>query len=142
MFSNCAVWRQAAENVAETLTKGMRVIVQGRLKSRSYETREGERRTVFEVDVEEIGLPCVMRPPRSTAPAVAAVAATTRAAPVAATAGRPTRARVAAAVSRAGTTDPRRSSRTIRGRARRATSPRSDRPPSTHPCHSGPRRLA
>ncbi|MFV0406404.1 MAG: single-stranded DNA-binding protein [Propioniciclava sp.] len=55
MFLNCAVWRQAAENVAESLTKGMRVIVQGRLKSRSYETREGERRTVFEVDVDEIG---------------------------------------------------------------------------------------
>lgn len=55
MFLNCAVWRQAAENVAESLTKGMRVIVQGRLKSRSYETREGEKRTVFEVDVEEVG---------------------------------------------------------------------------------------
>ncbi|MDQ7992913.1 MAG: single-stranded DNA-binding protein [Propionicimonas sp.] len=55
MFLNCAVWRQAAENVAESLTKGMRVIVQGRLRSRSYETREGEKRTVFEVDVEEIG---------------------------------------------------------------------------------------
>lgn len=55
MFLNCAVWRQAAENVAESLTKGMRVIVSGRLKSRSYETREGERRTVFEVDVEEVG---------------------------------------------------------------------------------------
>jgi len=55
MFLNCAVWRQAAENVAESLTKGMRVIVQGRLKSRTYETREGERRTVFEVDVDEIG---------------------------------------------------------------------------------------
>lgn len=55
MFLNCSVWRQAAENVAESLTKGMRVIVQGRLKSRSYETREGERRTVFEVEVEEIG---------------------------------------------------------------------------------------
>ena len=55
MFLNCSVWRQAAENVAETLTKGMRVIVQGRLKSRSFETREGERRTVFEVDVDEIG---------------------------------------------------------------------------------------
>ena len=53
MFLNCAVWRQAAENVAESLTKGMRVIVQGRLRSRSYETREGEKRTVFEVDVEE-----------------------------------------------------------------------------------------
>lgn len=55
MFLNCSVWRQAAENVAETLTKGMRVVVAGRLKSRSYETREGERRTVFEVDVEEVG---------------------------------------------------------------------------------------
>jgi single-strand DNA-binding protein len=49
------VWRQAAENVAESLTKGMRVVVSGRLKSRSYETREGERRTVFEVEVDEIG---------------------------------------------------------------------------------------
>ena len=55
MFINCAVWRRAAENVAESLTKGMRVIVQGRLKSRSYETREGERRTVFEIDVDEVG---------------------------------------------------------------------------------------
>src|SRR5689334_11310619 len=52
MFLNCAVWRQAAENVAESLQKGMRVIVQGRLKSRSYETREGEKRTVFEIDVD------------------------------------------------------------------------------------------
>jgi single-strand DNA-binding protein len=55
MFLNCAVWRQAAENVAESLQKGMRVIVQGRLKSRSYETRDGDRRTVFEIDVDEIG---------------------------------------------------------------------------------------
>ena len=55
MFINCSVWRQAAENAAETLTKGMRVIVQGRLRSRSYETREGERRTVFEIEVDEIG---------------------------------------------------------------------------------------
>ena len=55
MFINCSVWRQAAENVAETLTKGMRVIVQGRLKSRSYETREAERRTVFEIEVDEVG---------------------------------------------------------------------------------------
>src|SRR4051794_21431821 len=55
LFLSCSVWRQAAENVAESLQKGMRVIVQGRLKSRSYETREGERRTVFEVDVDEIG---------------------------------------------------------------------------------------
>ncbi|MDR0849335.1 MAG: single-stranded DNA-binding protein [Propionibacteriaceae bacterium] len=55
MFLNCAVWRQVAENVAESLTKGMRVIVQGRLKSRSYETQSGERRVVFEVDVDEVG---------------------------------------------------------------------------------------
>ena len=55
MFINCAVWRQYAEHVAESLTKGMRVIVQGRLKSRSYETQQGERRTVFEVDVDEVG---------------------------------------------------------------------------------------
>ena len=55
MFLSCSVWRQAAENVAESLTKGMRVIVSGRLKSRSFETREGERRTVFEVDVDEVG---------------------------------------------------------------------------------------
>ena len=55
MFLNCAVWRQAAENVAESVQKGMRVIVQGRLKARSYETREGEKRTVFELDVDEIG---------------------------------------------------------------------------------------
>ncbi|MGZ8801952.1 MAG: single-stranded DNA-binding protein [Mycobacterium sp.] len=55
LFLNCAVWRQAAEHVAESLTKGMRVIVQGRLRQRSYETREGEKRTVFECEVEEIG---------------------------------------------------------------------------------------
>src|SRR4051794_22622999 len=55
MFLSCAVWRQAAENVAESLQKGMRVIVHGRLKSRSYETRDGERRTVFEIDVDEVG---------------------------------------------------------------------------------------
>ncbi len=55
IFLGCSVWRQAAENVAESLTKGMRVIVQGRLKSRSYETREGEKRTVLEIDVEEVG---------------------------------------------------------------------------------------
>jgi single-strand DNA-binding protein len=55
LFLNCSVWRQAAENAAESLTRGMRVIVQGRLKARSYETREGEKRTVFEIDVEEVG---------------------------------------------------------------------------------------
>ncbi|MCL8026687.1 single-stranded DNA-binding protein [Nocardioides bruguierae] len=55
LFLSCAIWRQAAENVAESLQKGMRVIVHGRLKQRSYETREGEKRTVFEMDVEEVG---------------------------------------------------------------------------------------
>ncbi|ADH70226.1 MULTISPECIES: single-stranded DNA-binding protein [Nocardiopsis] len=55
MFLTCTVWRQYAENVAESLQRGMRVIVQGRLKQRSYETREGEKRTVFEIDVDEVG---------------------------------------------------------------------------------------
>lgn len=55
LFLSCQVWRQAAENVAESLVKGMRVIVQGRLKQRSYEDREGVKRTVYELDVEEIG---------------------------------------------------------------------------------------
>ena len=55
LFLSCAVWRQAAENVAESLQRGMRVIISGRLKSRTYETREGEKRTVFEIDVDEVG---------------------------------------------------------------------------------------
>lgn len=55
MFLNCSVWRQAAENAAESLQRGMRVIVSGRLKARSFETREGEKRTVFEIDVDEVG---------------------------------------------------------------------------------------
>ena len=55
LFLSCSVWRQYAENVAESLTKGMRVVVTGRLKQRSYETREGEKRTVFEVEVDDVG---------------------------------------------------------------------------------------
>ncbi len=55
LFLRCSIWREAAENVAESLTKGMRVIVQGRLVQRSFETREGERRTVVELQVDEIG---------------------------------------------------------------------------------------
>jgi single-strand DNA-binding protein len=55
LFLTCNVWRQLAENVAESLQRGMRVIVQGQLKQRSYETREGEKRTVFEVLVDEVG---------------------------------------------------------------------------------------
>jgi single-strand DNA-binding protein len=55
LFVRCNVWRQAAENVAETLTRGARVMVQGRLKQRSFETREGEKRTVVELEVDEVG---------------------------------------------------------------------------------------
>ena len=55
LFLTCNVWRQAAENVAESLSKGMRVIVNGRLKQRSYQTKEGEQRTVFEIEVDEVG---------------------------------------------------------------------------------------
>ncbi|WP_100445162.1 single-stranded DNA-binding protein [Glycomyces xiaoerkulensis] len=55
MFLTCSVWRQYAENVAESLSRGSRVIVQGRLKQRSFETREGEKRTVYEIDVDEVG---------------------------------------------------------------------------------------
>lgn len=55
LFMRCSVWREAAENVAESLTKGTRVIVQGRLKVRSYETKEGERRTSTELEVDEVG---------------------------------------------------------------------------------------
>jgi len=55
LFLRCNIWRQAAENVAESLTRGMRVVVQGRLRQRSYQTKEGENRTVFEMEVDEIG---------------------------------------------------------------------------------------
>ena len=55
LFLTCNVWRQAAENVAESLTRGSRVIVSGRLKQRSFETKEGEKRTVVELEVDEIG---------------------------------------------------------------------------------------
>jgi len=55
LFLRCSVWRQYAENVAESLTKGMQVMVQGRLKQRSYQTREGENRTVIELDVDDVG---------------------------------------------------------------------------------------
>ena len=55
LFMRCNVWRQAAENVAESLTRGMRVMVSGRLRQRSFETREGEKRTVVELEVDEVG---------------------------------------------------------------------------------------
>ncbi|MFF4166901.1 single-stranded DNA-binding protein [Streptomyces sp. NPDC001741] len=56
LFLTCSVWRQAAENAAETLTRGMRVIVQGQLKQRSYEDRDQVKRTVYELDVYEVGV--------------------------------------------------------------------------------------
>jgi single-strand DNA-binding protein len=55
LFLTCNVWRQAAENVAESLTRGTRVIVSGRLRQRSYETKEGEKRTVYEIEVDDVG---------------------------------------------------------------------------------------
>jgi single-strand DNA-binding protein len=55
LFLTCNVWRQAAENAAESLTRGMRVIVSGRLRQRSYETKEGEKRTVYEIEVDDVG---------------------------------------------------------------------------------------
>jgi single-strand DNA-binding protein len=55
LFLTCNVWRQAAENVAESLQRGMRVLVNGRLRQRSYETREGEKRTVYEIEVDDVG---------------------------------------------------------------------------------------
>ncbi|MGH3326833.1 MAG: single-stranded DNA-binding protein, partial [Streptomycetales bacterium] len=55
LFLRCSVWRQSAENVAESLQRGMRVVVQGRLRQRSFETREGEKRTVVELEADEVG---------------------------------------------------------------------------------------
>ncbi len=55
LFMNCSVWRDMAEHVASSLTKGLRVMVTGQLRQRSYETEEGEKRTVFELDVEDVG---------------------------------------------------------------------------------------
>jgi single-strand DNA-binding protein len=55
LFLSCNIWRQAAENVAESLQRGMRVIVTGRLRQRSYETKEGEKRTVYEIEADEVG---------------------------------------------------------------------------------------
>jgi len=60
LFLSCNVWRQAAENVAESLQRGMRVIVTGRLKQRNYETKEGEKRTVYEMEVDDVG-PSLLR---------------------------------------------------------------------------------
>src|SRR3954466_5669581 len=80
LFMRCSVWRDAAENVAESCQRGMRVIVSGRLKSRSYETKEGEKRTVVEMDVDELAPPCAVPPRRSTRPSAAAAVAASAAA--------------------------------------------------------------
>ena len=141
MFINCAVWRQAAENVAESLQKGMRVIVQGRLKSRSYETREGERRTVFEIDVDEIGPAlryATAKVTRTDQPA--AVAAVSQSAAVAAPGGGGQGGGPRAAAARAGPGRRLQAAATTRGRpaapvARRPqgndpwTAPQSEEPP-------------
>jgi single stranded DNA-binding protein len=132
LFLSCAVWRQAAENVAESLQRGMRVIVQGRLKSRQYETREGEKRTVFEIDVEEVG--------PSLRSASAKVTKTTRGP------ARLPRSRVAAAgaasPSRVAASPPRPTTRGPRpGSTAATTSPRSSPGPghtSKHTFHSVP----
>ena len=149
MFLRCSIWRQAAENVAESLQRGMRVVVQGRLKARTYETREGEKRTVFEIEVDEIGPSLkfatakVNRASRQGggggSPAVAAVAARRRSARAAAAtspAPRPadpwaTPAPAAGGARAGGAGRP-----TTRGArpAFRPTSPRSD-PPDTQPVH-------
>ena len=81
LFLTVNVWRQQAENVAESLTRGSRVIVQGRLRQRSYETKEGEKRTVYEVDADEVGA--------SLRNASAKVTRATRASAAAAAAGKP-----------------------------------------------------
>jgi single-strand DNA-binding protein len=83
LFLTCNVWRQAAENVAESLQRGMRVIVAGRLRQRSYETREGDKRTVYEVEVDDVG------PSLRNASARVNRAARSGAAAAAAPAGRP-----------------------------------------------------
>jgi single-strand DNA-binding protein len=72
LFLTCNAWRNTAENLAESLTKGTRVLVQGRLKQRSYETKEGEKRTVYEVEVDDIGPSLV----RATAKVTRATATT------------------------------------------------------------------
>ncbi len=93
LFLTCNVWRQAAENVAESLQRGMRVVVMGRLHQRSYETREGEKRTVFEVEVDDVGPSLrnasakVTRSNRSGGAAVAAAAASAAAVLAAAAGG-------------------------------------------------------
>ncbi|ABW14409.1 single-strand binding protein [Parafrankia sp. EAN1pec] len=97
LFLRCSIWRQAAENVAESLTKGTRVIAQGRLKQRSFETKEGEKRTVIELEVDEIGPSLGTPPPRSRRPNAAraarmgAAASSRQARPAAAPAPAPVR---------------------------------------------------
>ena len=142
MFLNCSIWRQAAENVAETLSKGMRVIVQGRLKSRSYDDREGNRPRSSRWTSKRWARPCVTPLRRSTAPpGKVAAAGRAAAAKVAATS-------VAAARPAATTGSPVARSRptvvppTTRGPAPKAKNRRSDRPigrqqTRIHMAHSG-----
>ena len=121
LFLRCTLWRQPAENVAETLTKGARVIVTGRLKQRSYDTREGEKRTVVEVDVEEIG------PSLRYATARVTRAGKTTTAPAADRAAVNTAAATRGPAPPAGTTNPR--SDPARARSGGGTGPRRVPPP-------------
>ena len=121
LFLRCNIWRQAAENVAETLTRGMRVIVQGRLRQRSFETREGEKRTVIELEVDEVG-PSLRyaTASRSTRPPGVPGAAVTAA-------GAATVAAATAAVAPAGAPAP------VGARRRRATAGATTRGPPLRP---------
>ena len=87
LFLRCNVWRQAAENVAESLTRGSRVIVSGRLKQRSFETKEGEKRTVIELEVDEIGPSLRYATAKVTRPRAVRAAAASAAAVAAAVGG-------------------------------------------------------
>jgi len=134
LFMRCSVWRETAENVAESLRKGMRVIVQGRLTQRSYDTQQGERRTVVELQVDEVG-PSLRRaraqargPPAPPPPVAAATSPTTAASSRAATSRQPPRAAVTAAASRVDTA---RAAPTTVPRVVPTTVPRPAAPPRT-----------
>ena len=150
VFIRCSVWRQYAENVAESLTKGTRVIVTGKLKVRQYETREGGKGTSVECEVDEVGPALRTRPPRSTGspgPTASAAARVVAAASVVARAVRVARAAAASAGARttrgparpvaSATTRRRRSDRPALPSAPSPASVRFDREPRTSPIRSG-----
>ncbi len=123
LFMRCNIWREAAENVAESLTRGSRVIVQGRLKQRSYETREGEKRTVVELEVDEIGPSLRYATAKVTKPVVAVAEAASVVPPVDRAVGAPvpTPTPMSAGTTRGATL-----LRVVPSAAAGTTSPRSD----------------